>query len=184
MSISKTAPLHLLPLSPRPRREGAALDGPMSAEGAQQRSGGAASPATVQDGPRWVGPPTRESDGRLYFSAFEAGGQQFNLGARCACWLNGGGRWCRAAGGGSGGAAICTHRRLPLVEHLISCARCRLTAAGDNVLLRPADPELPPFLAKLESMHEERAAGGSGGGGMFVGVRWYYRCCQLCFLAL
>ena len=57
----------------------------MSAEGQQQRSGEAASTATAQEGPNWAGPPTRESEGRLYFSAFEAGGQQFNLGAQCAC---------------------------------------------------------------------------------------------------
>ena len=46
------------------------------------------------------------------------------------------------------------------------------------MLLRPADPALPPFLAKLESMHEEQGVGGIDGSGKFVGVRWYYRYCQ------
>ena len=85
MSARKAAPLHLLLATGFQTREGAALDGPMSSEELQQGSGEAIGTAE-QKGPRWVGPPTRESEGRVYFAAFEAAGQQFNLGAWCACW--------------------------------------------------------------------------------------------------
>ncbi|PRW57894.1 zeta- subunit of COP-I complex [Chlorella sorokiniana] len=57
------------------------------------------------------------------------------------------------------------------------------TTAGDHVLLRPADPSLPPYIAKLESLHEEAIGGAAGSGGgstrKVAAVRWYARPAEL-----
>lgn len=59
---------------------------------------------------------------------------------------------------------------------------------GDAVYLCPADPGAPPFVAHLESLHEQLPGGAGGGspckataaqGSMWAGVRWFYRPSEL-----
>lgn len=56
--------------------------------------------------------------------------------------------------------------------------------AGDTIYLCPAEPGAPPFVAHLESLHEQLPASAGGGaaaqaaappGSMWAGVRWFYR---------
>ncbi|EFN57214.1 hypothetical protein CHLNCDRAFT_51293 [Chlorella variabilis] len=95
----------------------------MSAAGqphSSEATGTCAATAAAQGAARWVGRPVREAEGRTFHVAFEAAGQQFNL--------------------------------------------------GDSMYLRPAQPGLPAFVAKLESLHQQQ-----GDGSKWAEARWYYR---------
>jgi hypothetical protein len=131
------------------------LDKNMSA-GSQQSSGEATgacaadAPVSAAATPHWVGPPTAEESDRTFYAAFEVAGQQYNLG-KLHAWL-----WMHS---------LCYPLPPLYANHLLA-----YILAGDHVYLRPAQPGLPAFVAKLESLHQQREDGSK-----WAGVRWYYR---------
>lgn len=135
-------------------------------------------------GASWLGEAVKEEGGRVFYTAVDIGGQRYELGE-----VNGRlkGRWPPRAA---------HHPLLP--APFISPATS--TPTGDCIYLCSTEPGLPPYVARLESLHQQVAgteagdteaggggsagaagraeqAGGSGGGGggMWAGVRWLYR---------
>lgn len=138
----------------------------MAAAGAEQPGHSVDAGSEEPQSVAWLGPPTRQEDGKTYFAGFAAGGVQYSLGERGRRPAEAGAKQRRAA-------------ELPDACTITSTPAC--LPVGDHILLRPSDPSLPPYIAKLESLHEEKGGGGGAGPAAdgsnrkVAAVRWYAR---------